>query len=151
MNILIATPGRLLDFVDRNYVSFRNIKYLVLDEADRMLDMGFMPDVTKMVRNPDMPDKGDRQTLMFSATFPERIQQLAAEFLNNYLFLAVGVVGGACADVKQDFFEVESPLKLYFCNWMYQLCNLKSFLSLGFFLPLENCLAKVFFYSIFST
>ena len=104
VNILIATPGRLLDFLERGDISFKNIKYLVLDEADRMLDMGFMDDVRKMVRNPEMPDK--RNTLMFSATFPEQIQQLAAEFLHDYLFLAIGVIGGACADVKQDFFEV---------------------------------------------
>merc|ERR1712226_482357 len=53
-----------------------------------------------------MPDKGTRQTLMFSATFPDDIQTAAQEFLNDYLFLTVGLVGGACSDVKQDFYEV---------------------------------------------
>lgn len=105
-NILIATPGRLLDFVERGKISFMNVQYLVLDEADRMLDMGFKEDIDKMVRNPDMPGKGERQTLMFSATFPPEIQKMAYEFMSNYLFLVVGVVGGACTDVTQTFFQV---------------------------------------------
>ena len=55
-----------------------------------------------------MPAPGKRQTLMFSATFPESVQHLALEFLNNYLFLAIGIVGGASSDVTQSFFEVNS-------------------------------------------
>ena len=118
-NILVATPGRLLDFVERGPVSFQAVQYLVLDEADRMLDMGFMPDIRRCVTNPRMPRKGDRQTLMFSATFPEEIRRSAGEFLSNYLFLQVlflapsrvtllfqvGLVGGACTDVSQAFFQ----------------------------------------------
>merc|ERR1712059_222334 len=77
----------------------------VLDEADRMLDMGFMPDIQRCVMNPSMPSKGKRQTLMFSATFPEQVQRTAREFLANYLFLVVGMVGGACTDVEQSFFQ----------------------------------------------
>ena len=76
-NILIATPGRLMDFVDKGKVSFSNVKYLVLDEADRMLDMGFLPEMLKMISSADMPEKGKRQTLMFSATFPNEVQKLA--------------------------------------------------------------------------
>jgi len=108
-NILVATPGRLLDFVEKGRVSFANCKYLVLDEADRMLDMGFMPEIEKMVEDPNMPKKapeGDRQTLMFSATFPDEVQESAQEFLNDYLFLTIGLVGGACSDVRQEFYEV---------------------------------------------
>ncbi len=71
-----------------------------------MLDMGFMPDINRVVRNPDMPSKEDRRTLMFSATFPEEVQTIAAEFLQDYLFLAVGIVGGACKDVRQSLFLV---------------------------------------------
>jgi len=104
-NILVATPGRLHDFVDRGYVTFSAVQFLVLDEADRMLDMGFMPDIQRCVHNPSMPPKGRRQTLMFSATFPEAIQRTAKEFLSNYLFLMVGLVGGACTDVAQSFFQ----------------------------------------------
>merc|ERR1712142_347819 len=105
-NILVATPGRLLDYVEKGRVSFKRLEFLVLDEADRMLDMGFMPEIQKCVENQDMPDKGKRQTLMFSATFPDDIQTAAQEFLNDYLFCTVGLVGGACSDVEQTFYEV---------------------------------------------
>ncbi|KAI8420007.1 hypothetical protein MSG28_008605 [Choristoneura fumiferana] len=105
-HILVATPGRLHDFVDRNRVSFDSIRFVVLDEADRMLDMGFMPSVEKMMQHATMVAVDQRQTLMFSATFPEDIQHLAGRFLNNYLFVAVGIVGGASADVEQIFHQV---------------------------------------------
>merc|ERR1711915_381318 len=105
-NILVSTPGRLIDYVEKGRISFSDLKFLVLDEADRMLDMGFMPDIQKCVENPNMPEKTNRQTLMFSATFPDDIQQAAQEFLNDYLFLTVGLVGGACSDVEQTFYEV---------------------------------------------
>ncbi|CAG9795784.1 unnamed protein product [Diatraea saccharalis] len=105
-HILVATPGRLHDFVERSRVSFDSIRFVILDEADRMLDMGFMPAVEKMMEHPTMVPPSDRQTLMFSATFPEDIQHLAGRFLNNYLFVAVGIVGGASTDVEQIFHEV---------------------------------------------
>ena len=88
-------------------ISLEKIKYLILDEADRMLDMGFGPDIKKIVQDFGMPAKTDRQTLMFSATFPNEIQRMAGEYLNNYLFLTVGVVGGANTDVSQHIFEVD--------------------------------------------
>ncbi|XP_013162997.1 PREDICTED: ATP-dependent RNA helicase vasa, isoform A [Papilio xuthus] len=105
-HILVATPGRLHDFVDRRRVSFEQVRCVVLDEADRMLDMGFMPTVEKMMEHPTMVPSTERQTLMFSATFPEDIQHLAGRFLNNYLFIAVGIVGGASTDVEQIFHQV---------------------------------------------
>lgn len=105
-HILVATPGRLLDFVDRQAVTFDRVKFVVLDEADRMLDMGFMPAVEKMMNHETMKSKEERQTLMFSATFPGQIQELAGQFLNNYIFVAVGIVGGASSDVEQNIYEV---------------------------------------------
>lgn len=84
-DVYIATPGRLLDLVETETVNLSNIKYLVLDEADRMLDMGFEPQIRRVVEK--IPE--DRQTLMWSATWPEEIQSLAHEFMKNFEFVAV--------------------------------------------------------------
>ncbi|XP_037101349.1 probable ATP-dependent RNA helicase DDX4 [Syngnathus acus] len=106
-NIVCGTPGRLLDVIGRGRIGLTKLRYLVLDEADRMLDMGFEPDMRRLVGSPGMPPKENRQTLLFSATYPEDIQRLAADFLKtDYLFLAVGIVGGACSDVEQTFVQV---------------------------------------------
>ncbi|CAH1404191.1 unnamed protein product [Nezara viridula] len=105
-HILVATPGRLNDFVGRGLVKFSSCRFFVLDEADRMLDMGFLPAIEQMLDHETMTPKGQRQTLMFSATFPDDIQRLAANYLHGYLFLAVGIVGGACSDVEQNFYLV---------------------------------------------
>jgi probable ATP-dependent RNA helicase DDX4 len=105
-NILVATPGRLLDVLEKGKVSLEKVKYFVLDEADRMLDMGFEKAVRDILTKGSIKVKGDRTTLMFSATFPSEIQKLAQDFLNNYLFLAIGVVGGANTDVEQTVHQV---------------------------------------------
>ncbi|XP_023565108.1 probable ATP-dependent RNA helicase DDX4 isoform X2 [Octodon degus] len=106
-NVLCATPGRLMDIISKEKIGLKQVKYLVLDEADRMLDMGFGPEMKKLISCPGMPTKEQRQTLLFSATFPEEIQRLAGEFLkSDYLFVAVGQVGGACRDVQQTVLQV---------------------------------------------
>ncbi|XP_076440930.1 ATP-dependent RNA helicase DDX4-like [Babylonia areolata] len=110
-NLVVGTPGRLLDFIGENTISLEKVQYLILDEADRMLDLGFEPDIRKLVDTMGMPPKSQRQTLMFSATFKEEIQRLASDFLNNYLFITVGIVGGACSDVTQTFLEVNQLQK----------------------------------------
>lgn len=74
VDILVATPGRLVDLLERARVSLQMIRYLTLDEADRMLDMGFEPQIRKIVEQMDMPPTGGRQTMLFSATFPKEIQ-----------------------------------------------------------------------------
>jgi ATP-dependent RNA helicase DDX3X len=107
-HILIGTPGRIKDFVERGRLSLRAIKFLILDEADRMLDMGFEPQVRQLVEEAGLTPKTERQTLLFSATFPHAIQQLAADFLKpDYIFLAVGRVGSACSDVEQNVIQVD--------------------------------------------
>ncbi|KAG2497956.1 hypothetical protein HYH03_004218 [Edaphochlamys debaryana] len=107
-DILVATPGRLSDFIERGRVGLSAIVFLCLDEADRMLDMGFEPQIRRIVEQEDMPPVGQRQTLMFSATFPKEIQRLASDFLANYVFLTVGRVGSS-TDLIVQHIEYVSP------------------------------------------
>ena len=106
-DLLSATPGRLVDLIERGRISLANIKYLVLDEADRMLDMGFEPQIRRIVQGEDMPGTSERQTLMFSATFPRDIQMLAKDFLKDYIFLSVGRVGSTSENITQKIEYVE--------------------------------------------
>ena len=106
-DLLVATPGRLVDLIERGRISLANIKYLVLDEADRMLDMGFEPQIRRIVETEDMPGVQERQTLMFSATFPRDIQMLARDFLKDYVFLSVGRVGSTSENITQSVEYVE--------------------------------------------
>lgn len=106
-DLLVATPGRLVDLMERGRISLSNIKYLVLDEADRMLDMGFEPQIRRIVEGEDMPPVHGRQTLMFSATFPRDIQMLARDFLKDYVFLSVGRVGSTSENITQKVEYVE--------------------------------------------
>ncbi|KAL9326231.1 hypothetical protein ACSQ67_006876 [Phaseolus vulgaris] len=101
VDILVATPGRLVDIIERERVSLARIKYLALDEADRMLDMGFERQIRKIVEEMHMPPPGIRQTLLFSATFPNDIQKLASDFLMDYIFLSVGRVGSSTELIVQ--------------------------------------------------
>lgn len=101
-DIVSSTIGRLLDFVKKGIIRLENVKFLVLDEADKMLEMGFDDDVRALTQFAGFPEKSSRQTLMFSATFQQEIQNLAKEFLNpRYAFLQVGELGGANRDIVQ--------------------------------------------------
>uniref|UniRef100_A0A182SE77 RNA helicase n=1 Tax=Anopheles maculatus TaxID=74869 RepID=A0A182SE77_9DIPT len=110
-HLIVATPGRLEDMIGRGKVGLDNIRFLVLDEADRMLDMGFEPQIRRIVEESRMPVTGERQTLMFSATFPKAIQELASDFLYRYIFLAVGRVGSTSVNITQTIFWVEENIK----------------------------------------
>ncbi|CAL8271014.1 unnamed protein product [Lota lota] len=88
VEICIATPGRLIDFLESGKTNLRRCTYLVLDEADRMLDMGFEPQIRKIVDQ----IRPDRQTLMWSATWPKEVRQLAEDFLRDYVQINVGAL-----------------------------------------------------------
>ncbi|CAF1568035.1 unnamed protein product [Adineta ricciae] len=110
-HILSATTGRLKDMVEKGRISLKKVKYFVLDEADRMLDTGFEPDIRRL-QELGIPPKGERHTSMFSATFPEQVQRLAKAFLReDYIFLVVGTMGGANEDITQSVEEVPQANK----------------------------------------
>uniref|UniRef100_A0A7N6BM19 RNA helicase n=1 Tax=Anabas testudineus TaxID=64144 RepID=A0A7N6BM19_ANATE len=88
VEICIATPGRLIDFLEAGKTNLRRCTYLVLDEADRMLDMGFEPQIRKIVEQ----IRPDRQTLMWSATWPKEVRQLAEDFLREYIQINIGAL-----------------------------------------------------------
>ncbi|KAJ1749918.1 ATP-dependent RNA helicase ded1 [Coemansia sp. RSA 1821] len=111
-DLLVATPGRLSDLIERGRISLQNVRYLVLDEADRMLVMGFEPQIRRIVEQEDMPGVEGRQTLMFSATFPREIQYLARDFLKDYIFLSVGRVGSTSENITQQIEFVDDYDKL---------------------------------------
>ncbi|MCA9578440.1 MAG: DEAD/DEAH box helicase, partial [Myxococcales bacterium] len=103
VDILIATPGRLLDLMGQGHVDLKRLEVFVLDEADRMLDMGFLPDVKRVVKA--LPEK--RQTLFFSATMPPVIRELAESLLNDPVSVAVAPVSSATELVTQQAFFVD--------------------------------------------
>ncbi len=86
VEVCIATPGRLIDMLEAGKTNLRRVTYLVLDEADRMLDMGFEPQIRKIIGQ----IRPDRQTLMWSATWPKEVRQLASDYLNDYIQTNIG-------------------------------------------------------------
>jgi ATP-dependent RNA helicase RhlE len=106
-DILIATPGRLLDLVKQNYISLRDIKLFVLDEADRMLDMGFINDVKKIIEK--LPEK--RQSLFFSATMPPEIVRLANKIVTDPVKIEVSPEAKTVEVIKQAVYFVSKPDK----------------------------------------
>ncbi len=108
VDILVATPGRLLDLISQGLISLKHIEIFVLDEADRMLDMGFVHDVKRVVKL--LPQK--RQTLFFSATFPQEIQNLAKTMLNNPVRAEVQAVSSTAQTISQAVYFVDKNNKL---------------------------------------
>ena len=108
VDILVATPGRLLDFINQRIISLKDLEILVLDEADRMLDMGFVHDVKKIIKL--IPAK--RQTLFFSATMPDEISQLANSMLTNPVKVEVAPVSATADTINQSVFFVEKNDKM---------------------------------------
>src|SRR5688572_24160699 len=107
VDVMIATPGRLLDHATRPYAKLGGLEYLVLDEADRMLDMGFLPDIKRILRH--IPTK--RQTLFFSATMPAPIGALASEMLKNPATINLQRQAAPAIGITQAVYPVAQDLK----------------------------------------
>ncbi len=107
VDILVATPGRLLDLIGQKYVSLKNIEYFVLDEADMMLDMGMIHDVRRIIKY--IPKK--RQTMFFSATMPKEIEKLSESILTNPVRVAVTPVASAVDIIEQSLYYVDKANK----------------------------------------
>jgi len=107
VGVLVATPGRLLDLINQGLLSLAGVEVLVLDEADRMLDMGFIPDIRRILAR--LP--AQRQTLLFSATMPAPIRKLAEDILHDPVPIAVSPVSSAAAGVAHSVYHVEKPEK----------------------------------------
>ena len=107
VDVLIATPGRLLDHLSSSYANLKNVEFLVLDEADRMLDMGFLPDIKRILKL--VPAK--RQTLFFSATMPPPIAALTREMLHNPLMIDLGRRSMPAVGIMQAVYPVKQDLK----------------------------------------
>jgi ATP-dependent RNA helicase RhlE len=107
VEIVIATPGRLLDHVEQKNISLGQVQMLVMDEADRMLDMGFLPDLQRIINL--LPKK--RQNLMFSATFSPEIKKLAASFLNDPLTIEVARSNATNTSITQVLYKVDEEQK----------------------------------------
>lgn len=114
VDILVATPGRLLDFSRKRVVNLREAAIMVIDEADRMLDMGFIPDVRSIIHQ--IPNRDKRQTLMFSATFTEDVKRLASQWCTSPISVETETEEVATATVKQIVYmttRAEKYLVLY--------------------------------------
>ncbi|HVE70787.1 MAG TPA: DEAD/DEAH box helicase [Thermoanaerobaculia bacterium] len=108
VDVLVATPGRLLDHFQYPYARLESLEILVLDEADRMLDMGFLPDIRRVLKH--LPTK--RQTLFFSATLPPPIVQLAKEMLHNPATISIERKAAPAIGITQSVFPVAQDVKL---------------------------------------
>jgi len=106
-HIAVGTPGRVLDHIDRGHLQLDALNTLVLDEADRMLDMGFVDDIARVARQ----CPAQRQTLLFSATYPEGIAKLAAQFMRNPVTVKVEAQHGG-EQIEQRWYEVTEPARL---------------------------------------
>jgi ATP-dependent RNA helicase RhlE len=109
VDIVVATPGRLMDHMRSGTVRFDKLDTLVLDEADRMMDMGFWPDVRRIVAA--LPDAAARQTLLFSATMPDDVMRLADEVVRDAKFVQVGSAGGPAKSITHTIENVPAGQK----------------------------------------
>ena len=119
VDILIACPGRLNDLIGQGFIDLSDLEIFVLDEADRMLDMGFVHDVKKVIAK--LPK--ERQNLMFSATMPKEIEQLAAGILRKPAFVKVNPVSSTVDRIQQSLYHVEKGNKKFLLPWLIKNLN----------------------------
>lgn len=113
VHVVVATPGRLIDFLQSGSTNLKRVTYLVLDEADRMLDMGFEPQIRKIISQV----RPDRQTIMCSATWPKEVQALAKDFLMNPAHIQIGSSNlSANSDIRQYIEVIEDGQKQSLLN-----------------------------------
>lgn len=122
VDILVATPGRLLDLMQQGYISLQQVQILVLDEADRMLDMGFIHDVKKILAK--LPAK--KQTLFFSATMPPELSSLAASLLHEPIRVEVTPVSSTAATIRQSLYHVNRENKKLLLSHLLKDSNIKT-------------------------
>jgi len=108
VDILTATPGRLLDLIGQGFVKLNSVEHFVLDEADRMLDMGFIHDISRII--PMLPQQ--KQTMLFSATIPDEINKISRDLLHNPVKAEVAHSASVVDAIEQDLFFVEKPQKI---------------------------------------
>jgi ATP-dependent RNA helicase RhlB len=109
-DIIIGTPGRLLDLAEKKRLNFKECGFLVIDEADRLFDMGFLPDLRDIVRQ--MPDRGNRQSMLFSATLNKLSRRVAEAYLNAPTFIEVTPEQLTVDTISQELYKVGSHIKL---------------------------------------
>ncbi len=119
VQVIIGTPGRVMDHIDRGTLRLHTIKTVILDEADEMLDMGFRQDIVYILE--DIPE--NRQFLLFSATLPEEIMQLAKRYQNNPEIVKITKHELTTPDVEQKYFEVKEDMKLELLSRLLDLNN----------------------------
>ncbi|MDU4891234.1 MAG: DEAD/DEAH box helicase [Clostridium sp.] len=124
MDVLVATPGRLLDLINQRYVNLSNVKFLVLDEADRMLDMGMIGDVKRIISYMQR----NRQNLLFSATMPKEIEELVKTILNSPVRINISPISSTVDTVVQGVYFVDQNNKLKLLLEMLKKEEMKSVL-----------------------
>lgn len=122
IDILVATPGRLNDLINQGYINLNKIEIFVLDEADRMLDMGFIKDINKIVKQ--LPSK--RQTLLFSATMPKEIEKLACNMLKNPAMVKVAPVTNTVDKISQGVYFIDKQNKICLLTDLIKTTKIKN-------------------------
>jgi len=110
LDIIIGTPGRLLDLSEKGHLNLRDIGFLIIDEADRLFDMGFLPDIKKLIMK--MPQRNNRQTMLFSATLNRASKRIAAEHLNHPVRIEITPDRLIVDEVTQEIYHVKSHIKM---------------------------------------